>query len=188
MQATKLKEVLEDEFLTVRRHKAGDAELLYEAVMDSFDELSRWMPWCDDSYSLDSSKEWISLEQRLWDEGNEYAFAIFEKGKNKLIGGCGLNRLDRLNRTGNLGYWVRSGYTKKGYASKAAMLAVKFGLIDLGLNRIEIICATENKASSKVANKLGAKKEASLRSRLIINEKVHDAYLYSITSSDFIER
>lgn len=188
MQITKIEEKLEDELIIIRRHKAEDAELLYDAVMESFDELSRWMPWCNESYNLNSSKDWINLEHKFWEDGTEYVFAIFEKNKNKFIGGCGINRLDRLNKTGNLGYWIRSGCTKKGYASRAAMMAAKFGLINLGFNRIEIICAIDNKASSRVAHKLGAKKEGVLRNRLLINEKIHDAYLYSLTSSDFIER
>ncbi len=188
MQTIKIKEVFEDDVLIIRKYKESDAEVLYEAVMESYDELHSWMPWCNDSYTLNSSKEWINMELNLWDNGNEFAFAIFEKENNKLVGGCGLNRLDMLNKTGNLGYWVRSGYTKKGYASKAALMAVKFGLIELNLNRIEIICAVENKGSAQVAHKLGAKKEGILRNRLLLHEKIHDAYLYSLTPSDFIER
>jgi RimJ/RimL family protein N-acetyltransferase len=65
-------------------------------------------------------------------------------------------------------------------------LTARFGLRVLGLQRIEILAAVGNKASQRVAEKAGAKKEGLLRKRLSIRGQAHDAVMYSLIASDLI--
>jgi len=55
----------------------------------------------------------------------------------------------------------------------------------LGLNRVEIVVATENKASIRVAEKIGALREGILRKRIVVRDNVYDAFIFSIISDDF---
>ena len=56
------------------------------------------------------------------------------------------------------------------------------GNSDLGLSRIEIVVATGNKASAKVAEKAGAKLEGILQNRILIHNHSHDALMYSLVT------
>ena len=85
---------------------------------------------------------------------------------------------------GNLGYWVRTSATRNGIASKAARLVAQFGFEELGLHRIEIIAAIPNIASQRVAEKIGAVREAVLRKRLLIRDQSQDAVLFSLVPED----
>ena len=51
---------LMDEAVLLRPYRAGDAELLYEAVRESIAEVSRWLPWCHENYSIAESREFIA--------------------------------------------------------------------------------------------------------------------------------
>ena len=95
-----------------------------------------------------------------------------------------MNQIDRQNKKANLGYWIRTNETGKGYATKAALLTAWFGLDDLKMNRIEIIASMENLASLKVAKRTGAHKEAILKRRLMVKNNSHDAVLYAIFNLD----
>ena len=59
-----------------------------------------------------------------------------------------------------------------------------FGLEALELERIEIIMSTSNEKSRRVAEKTGARFEGTLRNRLRLHQKLHDAHVYSIIPSD----
>ena len=64
----------------------------------------------------------VSVARRVWQEGNEYAFAIVQAQDGQFLGGCGLNQINRVNRFANLGYWVRTSQAGHGVATVAARL------------------------------------------------------------------
>ena len=87
--------------------------------------------------------------------------------------------------SGNLGYWLRSGYTGKGYATIATKLVVEYGIRQLNLKRIEIVASVKNIDSQGVAERSGACREGISRNRLLIHDKFHDAVVYSFVPDDF---
>ena len=168
----------------LRRYRHSDVERLYEAVRESIVELSLWMPWCQAGYSVEKSRTWVESRAEAWAKGIEYDFAITDCKDSILLGGCGLNQIDRAYPLANLGYWVRSNRAKQGIATSAALLAARFGFDELKLNRIEVVVATGNKASQRVAEKISAVRERIMRNRLVIHDKVYDAVLFSLTPRD----
>ncbi|MEE8353937.1 MAG: GNAT family protein, partial [Dehalococcoidales bacterium] len=111
-------------------------------------------------------------------------FTMNDPTDGSFIGGCGLNGINRVNGTANLGYWVRTGWTRRGVATAATLLLAEFGIRHAGLTRIEILTATGNRASRRVAEKAGATREGVLRNRLLVHGKLHDAVLYSVIPGD----
>jgi len=175
---------LTDGSVLLEPYRFDDVERLYLAVRESIAELSVWMPWCHADYSIEESRAWVEARAEAWEKGTQYDFVITDAKDGFFLGGCGLNRFDHANRTANLGYWVRTSRTKGGAASAAARLLARLGLGELELNRIEIVVAAGNKASQRVAEKVGAKREGILRNRLIIRDRVYDAVLFSLISRD----
>ena len=147
-------------------------------------ELSLWMPWCHAGYSLEESRTWVESRAEAWAKGIEYDFAITDCKDGILLGGCGLNQIDSACLWANLGYWVKSSRTGTGIASSAALLVAHFGFDELRLNRIEIVVATGNKASQRVAEKIGAVREGVMRNRLVVHDMVYDAVLFSLIPGD----
>jgi RimJ/RimL family protein N-acetyltransferase len=170
-----------DGTIRIRRYRPDHIPLLFEAARESVSEMfTRWMPWCHPHYTREESSAFVLSCEEAWRTGEEYGFAILDYASGAFLGGVGLNQLSREHGFANLGYWVRSSEMGRGVAVAATLLAARFGLEDLGLNRIEIVIAVDNKRSQRVAEKAQAKREGILRSRLLIGDQLHDAIMYSL--------
>lgn len=175
---------ISDGFVLIRSYRPDDADAIYEAVRESIPDLSPWVSWCHAYYSIDEAKFFLKTQAEWWKEGSVYNFGIIDAVDGGFLGGCVLNRIDRTNRFANLSYWVRSSRTRQGVASAASLLVARFGFEELGLNRIEIVVATSNVASLRVAQKLGATREGILRHRITVRDKVYDAVMFSLIAED----
>lgn len=170
--------------VTLRPYRPDDVSDLYAATRESIAEVSPWMKWCHPDYAIEESSTWIAQCAERWQEGKEYNFAITDSRDGSFLGGCSLNTLNLLDRVANLGYWVRTRQTRQGIATTATRLLARFGLEELKLNRIEIIAATGNQASQRVAEKAGATREGILRNRLVVHENVYDMVIFSLIPQD----
>ena len=177
---------LTDEGLLLRAFGEEDVAGICEAVAESQRELARWMPWHHSGYDRSDAETFIRLQPQAWSEGREYSFAISDRQSNKLLGGCGLNRIDWMNLSANLGYWVRTTAAGYGVASAATRLLLGFAFEQLGLARVEIVAAVGNAASQRVAEKVGATREALARNRCRAGGVQQVAYVYSVIPADFV--
>ena len=168
----------------LRPYRPDDAADLYAAARESITEVSPWMKWCHPDYAIEESRTWAVQCVERWREGTEYNFVISDSRDASFLGSCGLNNINLLDKVANLGYWIRTSRTRQGIATTATRLLARFGLEQLSLNRIEIIAATDNKASQRVAEKVGAVREGILRNRLVVHENVYDMVIYSFVPRD----
>lgn len=165
----------------IRRYVLADARFLCEAARESIEHVYPFLPWCHPEYSIDDSRSWIRSVEPEWKAGNQYSFAIYDSpAHNRLLGGCGLNRIDE-HPVMNLGYWVRTSELGSGIAPEATRALANFAFEHLNVARIEIVMSVRNDASRRVAEKVGAAYEGKLANRLAIHGKLHDAYMYSLT-------
>ena len=181
-----LKTELSDGTIIIRRYRAEDDAAIYEAVRESIQEVSKWLPWCHADYAIAETRAFLRSQEEGWIEGKDYGFGIFDAGTNVYCGGVGLNHIVEEYRYANLGYWVRTGFAGRGIASRATRLAARFGFEELGLQRVEIVAAVENVGSQRVAEKAGAQREGVLRKRIVLYGVTHDAVLYSLVAEDLV--
>ncbi len=176
---------LSNETIRIRRYRAEDIPLLFEAARESISEMfTQWMPWCHQGYTLEDSAAFVLSREEAWRTGKEYDFVILDFETGAFLGGVGVNQLNWAHGFANLGYWVRSRSMGRGVAAAAALLAARFGFEELRLHRVEIVIATENERSQRVAEKARAKREGVLRNRLLIADRHHDAVMYSLVAAD----
>lgn len=154
--------------------------------MESRDMLSRYLFRCTPDYSRERSREWIELQDTLWNEGREYNFIIEENAAGQLLGSVAVNRIDAINKAACIGYWVRQSATGRGIATSAARLVVQFAFEYLDIRRIGIFIHTANKASIRVTEKLGALREGVLRNRIFLHGVSCDAVSYSLIPGDLL--
>jgi RimJ/RimL family protein N-acetyltransferase len=171
-------------YVHIRRYQYSDAVQVFQAIQESLAEVSRWLPELNTSLTLEEVQSYIESQPSLRAERKAYNFAIVDAYDSGILGGCGLTRVNWQHRLANLFYWVRSSRTGGGIASAATAQLAQFGFETLELHRIEIVVATRNPASIRVAEKVGAKREGILRNRITLNDTVHDAFMYSLIPSD----
>jgi ribosomal-protein-serine acetyltransferase len=177
---------LSDGVVTLRPWASSDAPALYEAARESIATVSPWLSWLDTLYRAEDAEHWVTTSQAHWQRQTEFRFAVWDASTSRLLGGAGLNHLNLTHRFGNLGYWVRSSATGAGVAARAARLVARFGLTTAELGRIEILTATDNVASQRVADKTGATFEGVLRDRLLVRGQRIPARLYSLVRQDLL--
>jgi ribosomal-protein-serine acetyltransferase len=175
---------LTDGKIMLRPYRESDSEESYRAIKESSAEISVWLPFAHKDYSLKENRDWVKQRPADWKKGTGYEFAIFDAKDGTMIGGCGINGIDRANRRANLGYWVRTSHTGNGVATAATLLLAKWGFEVLKLTRIEILVAAGNERSLRVAEKVGARREGILRNRIVIDGRAHDAVMHSLVPGD----
>ena len=161
-----------------------DAEAHFEAIVESKAELIPWMPWCHAEYARAETDAWLATRAAARANNESHDLLILDCAVDRIVGAAGLNRVDALNRTANLGYWVRTSATGRGIATAATRRVAKFGFEELELERIEIVAAVGNTASQRVAEKAGARREGVLRNKLCANGGQRDAVMFSFLKGE----
>jgi len=164
---------------SIRPYEPEDAQALWEAARESVAEVHQWLDWCHPQYSLAEAEEWIRSRAPLAAEGREYTFAIVG-AEGRFLGACGVNQINRIQKFGNLGYWIRTSATRRGVATEAVRQVAHFAFANTDLVRLEIVCAVGNNASQRVAERAGAVREGVLRRRLVIHGQSVDAVMHSL--------
>jgi RimJ/RimL family protein N-acetyltransferase len=166
--------------VSIRPYELGDIPSLFEAARESRATVGPWLPWCHPHYAIEEARAWIERQVAAFQAGTEYQFVILSE-EDRFLGGCGLNAIDREHRRANLGYWVRASEAGRGVIPAATRLLAGWAFAHTDLNRLEIVVATENIRSLRVAEKAGAVREGVLWSRLLVHGVVHDAVVFSFT-------
>jgi ribosomal-protein-serine acetyltransferase len=167
----------------LRPFHSDDIAPFHAAVVESVNELKPWMPWCHDGYTIEEASAWVHLQIQLFEQRSEFEFLVFDAA-SELVGVCGLNQIDVRNRRANIGYWMRSSQCGKNYATEAVKAVVDWSATNTDFQRLEIVVATGNTASLRVAEKAGAFREGVLRSRLLLHEQFHDAVMFSFVRGE----
>jgi RimJ/RimL family protein N-acetyltransferase len=157
---------------------------LLAASRESSREVYPWLEWCKPGYSLQDTEAWIRYQREMWSNNREFHFIVIDTDTRATLGGVGLNHLHPIDRFANLGYWMRTSQTGKGYATAAVGLVARFAFQETALLRLEIVVNVANHASQRVAEKAGAHKEGVLRNRIFMHGATHDAILFSLIAQD----
>jgi ribosomal-protein-serine acetyltransferase len=167
--------VLTDGVVSLESPRDADAEQVADSVQDSITTLSEWLPWATPDYSAVTARDWIRVSRAA---GN-HSFLIRDP-RGVIVGTCGLQATDEANRCIQLGYWVGRAHVGHGYATRGARLTIEHAFVALGMHRTEILVSVHNEPSQRVAERLGARRDATLSQRLLVRGEWHDAHLYSV--------
>ncbi len=168
--------------VVIRPYEPGDAEALAEAARESVAEVSPFMPWCHAGYGLADARTWIETTIAGRRDGTLFDFAIMAGGR--FAGGCGINSINVMDGVANLGYWVRTSCAGCGIAPAAVAQLLRWVFTNTSLDRIEIVAAVENTRSQRVAEKVGAERDAVLAKRTRVRGISSPAVLYSVLRPD----
>lgn len=114
-------------------------------------------------YEDGMAEAWINTHPTRLEEGRGVVWAITRKGDDSytdttLIGAIDIN-VDKLEKIGELGYWIGKPYWNYGYCSEAAKAVLNYGLHVLKLKSIHALYLAKNPASGRVMQKIGMKFE-----------------------------
>ncbi len=101
-----------------------------------------------------------------------------------LLGSVSLMRFDWDHRRAEVGYWLAREARGGGHVTRAVRLICRFGFERLGLERIDLLAATGNPASQRVAERSGFTREAVLRSFFEGKGERQDMVAFGLLATD----
>jgi len=108
--------------------------------------------------------EWVARNLAHQSEHGYGLYCVILKHNGLLIGDCGLEHMLLADGpAAELGYDFRSDYWNQGYATEAASAVRDHALGVLGLPQVVSLIRVGNRASRRVAEKLGMRLQATIR-------------------------
>ena len=163
MRAELRRHPLETARLVLAPVEPGDAGALWAALDASRPELERWLPTAPFNTDVDSTRRYASASAVDWDLGRAFRLAIRDRTTGVLLGVVGVEGFSPLQRSVELGYWLRSDATGRGVVTEACRALIDWAFARLHVRRVVAASATDNHASLAVLRRLGFRSEGVAR-------------------------
>jgi RimJ/RimL family protein N-acetyltransferase len=166
----------------LRAWRDSDLQPLVTACQDP--EISRWtrVPF---PYGPSDARNYLLQRHDALHAGASAPFAIvLAEDRDHLLGSISLMRFSWKNARGEVGYWLARDARGQGHTTRAVRLVTNWGFLHLGLHRIDLIAATGNPASQRVAERCGFTREAVMRSFMVSKNGRDDMVAFGLLASD----
>ena len=152
----------------------------------SRDFLTPWEPtWPADDLTRGAFRRRVRRYAEDLRADQAYAFFLFRKDDNVLLGGMTLANVRRgVAQAGSLGYWMGAPFAGRGYMTAAVRALIPFAFGALRLHRLEAACIPSNAASIRLLERTGFVQEGMARQYLCINGLWQDHLLYGLVGGD----
>jgi ribosomal-protein-alanine N-acetyltransferase len=157
-----------------------------ELRAQSRERLVPWEPaWSRDELTRSAFRRRLRHYQRDLRDETGFAFFIFRREDQRLVGGLSLSNVRRgVTLAVTLGYWMGAPFNNRGYMTEAVDTVLPFVFGTLWLHRIEAACLPSNQSSIRVLEKCGFEREGLARRYLRINGVWQDHLLYAALAED----
>jgi RimJ/RimL family protein N-acetyltransferase len=163
---------LRDGDLVLRSWRQSDVDALVAGCNDP--EIAHWIPTIPHPYTEVDALAFIRGEVR----GDQEALAIEVGGQ--VVGGIGLG-LNAEGYRGAIGYWIAAPSRGQGVCTRALDLLARYALEELELQRVQLVTDPDNRASQRVAEKVGFRREGVLRAHLRHPDgRVRDSVMFAL--------
>jgi len=147
--------------IVLRPWRASDVPAIVAACSDP--SIPRWNLLIPSPYTEADAQIWLATHEPDRLAGRDLSLALADPDSNQALGAIG-GRVDWLNMTGSIGYWLAPAARGQGHMTSAVKLLSSWMFDTLELGRIELTTDPENFASQAVAARCGFQQEGYLRS------------------------
>jgi len=158
-------EQFETDRLIIRMPKISDTPEIYEAILESMEELKPWMPWAKNS-TLETTEESTRMAVSKFISREDLRYHFHDKISGRFLVGSGLHRIDWDVPKFEIGYWCRTSEVGNGFVTEGVSALTAMAFKQLEAARVEIRCSEKNKRSIAVAKRLGFLHEGTLVNNL----------------------
>ena len=177
---------IEGQGVTLRLPQMAEFEEWAALRTASRDFLTPWEPsWPADDLTRAAFRRRLKRYAEDWRTDQSYAFFIFRKQDNLLLGGLTLANVRRgVAQAGSIGYWLGMRFARNGYMTAAVKGVLPFCFETLRLHRVEAACIPTNTASIRLLERCGFLREGYARQYLCINGVWQDHVLFARLKDD----
>lgn len=172
----------ETDRLIVRMPLPGDGAITCEAINASLAELKPWMPFAQREQSIEETEIYIRQGHVNFLNRTDLRLLVFKKGTGEFVASSGLHRINWDIPKFEIGYWIDSRYSSKGYMTEAVEGITNFAVRELKAKRVEIRCDTLNVKSRAIPERLGFTLEGILRNDSVsVAGEIRDTCVFAKT-------
>src|ERR1700687_3860719 len=148
--------------------------------------LTPWEPsWPADDLTRSAFRRRLKRYAEDWRTDQSYAFFVFRKQDNVLVGGLTLASIRRgVAQAGSIGYWMGAPYVRGGHMTAAVRAVLPVAFTTLRLHRGEAACIPTNVPSIRLLERCGFAREGYARQFLCINGIWQDHLLFARLKDD----
>ncbi|MFX1262733.1 MAG: GNAT family N-acetyltransferase [Promethearchaeota archaeon] len=178
---------LESETLILRKFEKGDGRGLLALLERNSNRgfLREEAAEVDNIETLDDAEIDVREHAAEWESRKRFVMGIWLKATDEYVGQIWIEPKKWEVSSFELGYYIDQGYARKGIATEAAELALRFLFEDLKAHKVIIITRDTNERSWKLAERLGFKKEGHHRESNIKDGKRWGLFYYGMLKSEF---
>jgi RimJ/RimL family protein N-acetyltransferase len=129
-------------------------------------------------------ERWIARYEEGWEDGTRAGFVARAVSDGALVAFAAIVKLDLDAQEGEIGYLVVPAARGRGVATRAVQLLTRWGFDELGLERLELLIATANTASVRVAERSGYRLDGVLRNAYFKEGRRFDTGVWSRLPTD----
>jgi len=159
--------LLAGEQVLLQMPQAGGGAELAVVVAQSVAHLRPWMIWAQQAPTAESAELVVRRMHADFLARHDLSYQLYARREDgrpgRLLGGCGLHRIDWAVRRFEIGYWIRPEAAGRGHVTAAVGLLQRLAFDTLGARRLEIRCDALNLKSRAVAERCGFELEGVLR-------------------------
>jgi ribosomal-protein-serine acetyltransferase len=160
----------------------ADAEDIFGLVDSNRAYLARWLHWAL-GHTLEDERQWVEGRKKAQTDGSGSPCLIIYLGS--LVGFAGIDRIDPVSKSCNLGYYLAESFQGRGIVTRACRSLLDYAFDTLGMNRVQISANPQNTGSIAIPERLGFVYEGVQRQAHILNGQFHDLAVYSMLSSEW---
>ena len=158
---------------------------MHDAINASLPELAQWLPWAI-GYDRSVSQRFVRESASAWSDGRAFDFAIRLPEEPDLhVGNVSVWPTSVPNRTGEIGYWVRTDLTGEGIGTEATGRAMQVGFEELEYHKIILRIAAGNEQSDRIAKRLGFNYDGMLRHEVKVGDTWLDHSAWSVLETEW---
>lgn len=171
--------------LIIRPIHATDYKMINEAILESFDDIHRFMEWADHQPTLSESEKYAAEAAENWvikkNDEPYLQLSILDKNTNDFVGAISFHHYNWKIPSVETGYWLRKKYYGKGLMTEATNAITQYAFKNLNVKRIALTCDPDNIKSKNIAERLGYLLEGRLKNHRIKpdNGEVGDTLIYA---------
>jgi ribosomal-protein-serine acetyltransferase len=171
--------------LMIRPFRRRDVGPLNDAIEVSLCDLQPWLPWVE-GYDRGVAQRFVRESVAAWAERRAYDFTIrLTDQPDRHIGNVSIWQTSAQNDIGEVGYWIRSDESGKGYGAEATTRVVQLGFEEMGLHKVQLRIAVGNIRSERIAKKLGFVYEGTLRDEVKVADRWLDHTVWSLLEPEW---
>jgi ribosomal-protein-serine acetyltransferase len=172
-----------DQGVVLRPLAQDDVAAMHALVIANRAHLDRWLRWSAALVTPADVTRFIAGFEARSAESGGWHYGIW--ADQALAGGVVCWYVHRQNRNAELGYWLSREQVGRGLATRAARWAVTRLFAEDDLHRVELQCGAGNRASRRVAERLGFTLEGIRRESHWITDRFVDHAVYGMLRRDW---